>query len=184
MSSNRFEVVEAKPWHCGAMVRLLRREHQRAVAMVGLNSHRELRGAFDDSIFRRSWFINGKLAAIGGVTGPALSSYGVIWLAFSEAATRYPLAIVKEMRRQIAEIMRTKRLLICSILEGDEAAERLAIFLGFVPQAEGGYILPASSRFGRLEVARHLKDAERLRLPTGGYTRLMSYKESVYGAQN
>jgi hypothetical protein len=178
MSNNRFEVVEAKPWHCGAMVRLLRREHQAAVAMVGLNSHRELRMAFDESIFRRSWFIDNHLAAIGGVIGPALSSYGVIWLAFSEAATRYPLAIVKEMRRQIAEIMRTKRLLFCSLLEGDEAAERTAVFLGFVPHEEGGYVLPACSRFGRLEILRHLRENDNIRVPAGsGSARVMAYRE-------
>jgi hypothetical protein len=74
----KFEIVEAKAWHCGAMSRALRLEHQKAVAMIGLNSHRELRGMFDESIFRKAWLIDGRLAAVGGVTGPALSSYGIV----------------------------------------------------------------------------------------------------------
>ncbi len=174
----RFEIVEAKPWHCGAMVRLLRREHQKAVAMVGLNSHRELRAAFDDSIFRKAWLLDGKLAALGGVTGPAISSYGLIWLALTNEATKYPMAVIKEARRQIAEIMRTKRLLISSILEGDKASERFAIFLGFVPAADGDSMLPASSRFGRTEVARQLNEMENVRVPFGtGYVKVMSYRQ-------
>ena len=173
-----FEIVEAKAWHCGAMSRLLRLEHQKAVAMIGLNSHRELRAAFDDSIFRRAWYVDDHLAALGGVTGPAVSSYGFVWLAFSNSATKYPMAIIKESRRQIAEIMRIKRLLICTIVEGDEASERLAIFLGFVPARSADHVFPASSRFGRKEVARQLKEREEARVPLGtGYVKMMEYRQ-------
>jgi hypothetical protein len=140
------------------MVRILRQEHQKAVAMIGFNSHRELRAHFDSSIFRRAWMIDGKLAALGGVTGPEIAAEGFVWLAFSEAATRYPVAIIKEARRQIEFLAQTKRVLVCSLVEGDEAAERLAIFLGFVPVVEGEYIESASSRFGRLEVRRMLRE--------------------------
>src|ERR1035437_6577661 len=133
----RFEIVEAKAWHCGAMSRILRLEHQKAVAMIGLNSHREIRAAFGDSIFRKAWLIDGKLAALGGVTGPAISPFGMVWLTFSNAAMKYPMAIIKETRRQISEIMLVKRLLGCTIAECDETSERFAIFLGFVPQKQG-----------------------------------------------
>ncbi len=174
----RFELIEAKPWHCGAMVRLLRREHQQAVAMIGLRSHSVLRSTFDDSVWRKAWTIDGKLAAIGGVTGPALSSYGLVWLAFSRAATKYPLAITKMVRSQLDEIMRTKRLLITSVLEGDEASARFAIFMGFVPAAGGDSMEPASSRFGRIEVSRKLKEMDNARVPFGtGYVNVMSYRQ-------
>jgi hypothetical protein len=172
-----FEIVEAKAWHCGAMSRALRLEHQKAVAMIGLNSHRELRGMFDESIFRKAWLIDGRLAAVGGVTGPQVSSYGIVWLAFSSAATKYPMAMVKEARRQIEFIMQTKRLLISSILDGDDASERFAIFLGFVPAKEVDHTLPAETRYGRIEIARKLKEIEEVRVPLGtGYVKLMAYR--------
>jgi hypothetical protein len=174
----KFEIVEAKAWHCGAMSRALRMEHQKAVAMIGFNSHREIRAAFDDSSFRKAWLIDGKLAAIGGVTGPALASSGFVWLAFTNAATKYPMAIIKEARRQIAEIMVVKRHLACTILEGDEASARLAIFLGFVPATSDGYVLPAHSRYGRKEVARQLKEIDEIRKPLGmGYVTIMAYRQ-------
>jgi hypothetical protein len=149
------------------MVRILRREHQKAVAMIGFNSHRELREHFDQSIFRRAWLIDGKLAALGGVTGSEIAAHGLVWLAFSETATRYPIAIIKEARRQIDILAETKRLLICTLVEGDEAAERLAIFLGFVPVVEGEYIESASSRFGRMEVRRMLREKPPMRYGDG-----------------
>ena len=174
----KFELVEAKAWHCGAMSRILRLEHQKAVAMIGLNSHRELRAAFDDSIFRKAWLIDGKLAAIGGVTGPAISSYGLVWLTFSNQATKYPLAIIKMVRGQLDEIMRIKRLLVSSVLEGDEASERFAIFFGFVPATEKDFVSPAYSRFGRIEVARKLREIDEARKPLGmGYVRVMAYRQ-------
>jgi hypothetical protein len=146
--------------------------------MIGLNSHRELRAMFDDSTFRKAWLIDGHLAAVGGVTGPALSSYGIVWLAFTNAATKYPMAMIKEARRQIQLIMQIKRVLVSSILEGDDASERFAIFLGFVPATDLDRILPAESRFGRVEVARQLKEIQEVRVPLGtGYVKLMAYRQ-------
>ena len=174
----RFRVVEAKPWHCGQMARMLRVEHARAVALIGLDSHRELRAMFDDSTFRRAWYVDDQLAAVGGVTGPALSSYGIVWLAFTNAATKYPKAMIKEARRQIQLIMQTKHLLISSILDGDDASERFAIFLGFVPASDVDHILPAETRYGRVEVARQLKEIDEVRVPLGtGYVKLMAYRQ-------
>jgi hypothetical protein len=161
------------------MSRMLRTEHQQAVAMIGLNSHKELRKAFDESIYRKAWLIDGKLAAIGGITGPVLAAFGAVWLAFSSEATKYPLAMVKLMRNQLDEIMLVKRLLVTPMLEGDTAAERFAIFLGFVPATEDGkYFYPSAvSRYGRKEVARQLKEIQD-RVPLGtGYAKVMQYRQ-------
>jgi hypothetical protein len=85
--------------------------------------------------------------------------------------------MTKEARRQIDLIMQTKHHLISSIIEGDQASERFAIFLGFVPASAVDNILPAESRFGRTEVARQLKEIEEVRVPLGtGYVKLMAYR--------
>ena len=172
-----FDIVEAKAWHCGAMSRLLRQEHAKAIAMIGLNSHRELRAAFDESIFRRAWLIDGHIAALGGVTGSAASALGIVWLAVAAKAGKYPLEMIKEARRQIADIMTVKRMLICTILDGDEASERFAIFLGFVPKKDDEWIMPAETRYGRKEVARQLKEIDEARVALGsGYVRVMQFR--------
>lgn len=147
-----FTVTEAKIWHCGAMARLLRVEHQRVVAKIGFDSHKELRARFESSTFRRAWMIDGRLAALGGVTGTRLSPEGYVWLAFSDAATRHKVEMVKEARRQLAEIGETRHRLVTTILAGDDAAKRFAVFLGFVP--DDGMHDRAASRFGRREVLR------------------------------
>jgi hypothetical protein len=168
-----FDLIEAKTWHCGMMIRMLRREQKEAMAAIGVDSHRELRAAFDDSAYRRAWLIDGKLVGIGGIAGPMLSPFGLVWLALSNKATKYPLALVRLLRRQLDELMETKRILLTTILGGDEASERFAVFMGFVPLDGPNYILGVSSRFGRKEVARQMKE-------TGGegYIRIMEYRGS------
>jgi hypothetical protein len=127
----RFEIVEARTNHCGQMVRRLRGEHQAAIARLGVNTHRELRRAFDDSSYRRALLIDGTLAALGGVTGPAMAATGTLWLALAQEATRYPHHIARIARRQLELILAVKRELNTFILPADEASFRFAKFIGF-----------------------------------------------------
>lgn len=173
-----FTITSAKPYHCGQMVRLLRMEHQMAVARLGINSHRELRARFDASAFRKAWLIDGRLAALGGVTGGTLSGHGLIWLALSHEAMKYPIAIVKEARRQLDEIMAVKRVLVTAILDGDEGAKRFAIFLGFVP-CDNEHEQAASSRFGRRMLWQRFAETQ-ARVPVGsGSAVTMQYQREV-----
>lgn len=131
-----FDLIEAKPWHCGQMARALRVEHHRAVLGLGCHAHRELSGVFELSFFRRAFLVDGRLVALGGVIGSLLSTTGFVWLAVSEGAARHKVAIVREARRQLAQLAQVKRTLVTSLLPGDETAKRFAAYLGFV-EAEG-----------------------------------------------
>jgi hypothetical protein len=126
-----FEIIEARPYHCGQIVRRLRHDMHSAFFALGVDPHKELRTCFDDSYLRKAWLIDGKLEGLGGVFGGALSSSGYIWLALSQEATRYPVAMVKEARKQMAEIATTKHSLRATVLEQDKAAERFIGRLGF-----------------------------------------------------
>ncbi len=160
-----FEIVEGRAHHCGQMIRLLRADHARAVAMIGVDAHRALRDAFEQSFFRRAWLIDHKLAGLGGVTGTSLDGEAQVWLALSQAAMRYPVEIVREARRQLDQIMVLKRRLITSIVAGDQTAQRFAVFVGFVPLAVDG-VSRAESRYGR-RMLYQMMDAPELRVQTG-----------------
>ena len=126
-----FEIIHARPWHCGQMVHSLRAGHSHILTELDVNSHAELRARFFQSHFRRAWLIDGKLAALGGVTGTPLSPVGAIWLAVTDVATKYPVAMVKEARRQIGIILDSRHRVNTLILSGDEPARRFALSLGF-----------------------------------------------------
>ena len=126
-----FQTIEARPHHCGQIVRRLRLTAQCAFLKIGLDPHHELRDCFDASYLRRAWIVDGRVEGVGGVYGGALSSTGYIWLALSQQATRYPVALVKEARRQMSEIEATKYQLEATIFERDQPAERFALRMGF-----------------------------------------------------
>lgn len=127
----RFQIIEARVWHCGAIIRRLREDHQNAVALLGINSHREIREKFDASMFRRAWTIDGRLAGLGGVTGTTLSMTGFVWMALTNEAARHPYAVARESVRQIAEIMQVRHELCTTLIPEDKAALRFATRLGF-----------------------------------------------------
>ena len=126
-----FQIIEAKPQHCGQMARRLRARHRAAIDGTGIDPHRELRARFDASAFRRALLIEGELAALGGVTGTALSPTGYVWFALTEKARKHSRLVVRVVQDQLDEIMITKRELATVVLPTDEAALRLAVFLGF-----------------------------------------------------
>lgn len=171
-----FRIIDAKPWHCGQMARLLRSEHAQAIAMIGIDSHKELREKFAQSSFRRAWLIDGDLAGLGGVTGDALSAAGFVWLALSNKAMKYPIAIVKEAREQLDEIMEVKRELVTTIIDGDESSKRFAAFLGLFPADAFAYSPSSSSRYGRKQILAAFDHTES-RISFGrGVSTIVSYR--------
>lgn len=131
-----FEIRDAKPFHVGQIVRSMRTEHRDSIIKLGINTHKQIHTIYNNSAFSRSWFIDGKLAGIGGIIGSVLSSKGFVWLALSQDSLRYPVALVKEAKNQLHEGMKTYLELQTTILCNDEAAQRFADFLGFCQESE------------------------------------------------
>lgn len=124
--------AEAKLHHCGALARTLRAEHREILEHMQVPTHKELREAFEASPIRRSWFLDGKLAAMAGVTGPLASSDGVLWMALTDEMAQHPVPVGRRARRLVDQVMRYKRRLTTSILKGDKAGMDFAHFLGFM----------------------------------------------------
>lgn len=165
-----FDIVPGKPWHCGQMVRLLRLEQMQVEALLGVDAHATLRQRFDQSpSFRRAWLIDGRLAALGGVTGSLASPDGFVWLAVARFALCYPKAMVRTARAQIAEIMKTRHELHTTLLDGDAASRRFAVFLGFVPLG-GTWRRAPISRSGRAMLLDDIEHNDKSRIPVGAGT--------------
>lgn len=152
--------------YCGQMIRHLRHEHQEAFAGVGLNPHRELRNTLSQSSYRRAAFLDGRLAALWGVTGTMLSPVGFVWLTLTNEAAGHPMLVLREARRQLDEIMATKSELITTVLRDDQAALRLCAFMGFHVGHDGAGS-PAHSKWGRRTLMEHVRTNPDLRKPAG-----------------
>lgn len=155
-------------------------EHRVATDRLGVNGHRELHTIFDQTPYARAIFADDRLIALGGIAGDLASPFGFVWIAVTDEAKRYPLAIVKEAKRVLDEGMRTKHELATTIIGGDETAKRFAVFLGF-HVAHGGPGQQAYSRFGRRDLVRYLDSEPEVRIPVGnGFAIAMGY----HGAMN
>jgi hypothetical protein len=142
-----FSLIDAKPWHAGQMSRILRREHAGIIMAMGRPIHSELRHALDDSYDAQAWFVNGHLAGLGGVSATLASSLGRVWLALSDDAMHYPIAIVKTLTNKIESLLEVHDELATTSLIGDAPSQRLLKFVGFkeLGQADG-FILHSLGR--------------------------------------
>lgn len=128
-----YTTTEARPHHCGALIHKLRSE-QRAIALgLGVSAHKHLRLAFDNSGITRAWVDeDGSILALMGVSGPLLMTEGTVWAALSQEATRYPIQIVKQAKKQLMSIMLIKHRLYADPFVADPISIRFAKRLGFV----------------------------------------------------
>ena len=152
-----FKIIDPPGHFCGKMIRILRSEHKDVLDRFGLNAHRELKSMFDSSAFRRAWVIDGELAALGGVSGSPLETASYVWVAFSQLARKYPVQLIKEARKQLRIVMATRKELVTTVLPEDEAAMRLAVFMGF-HCAHTGRGQPALSKFSRRDLVSFIKE--------------------------
>lgn len=133
------EVVQSKRQHCGPMARRMRQSERDALVHAGVDPHRELVRVFERSSFRRSVFMNGELAAMGGVIGPAIAPHGYVWLALAEGfSTSRRVLVAREAVRWVRRLRKTRTALIAICLLEDAPSWRFLQFLGFESEQEFG----------------------------------------------
>ena len=143
-----FSLIEAKPYHCGRMARLLRSQHRELVAGLGFDVHRELKNAFDRATIKKAWLVDGRLIALGGMETTLMSSDATVWLALSEEAKKYPLSLMRMLKREIEIASGMKRALSTVLIRADAPSLRFAEFLGF--EIEAGPALGCTTGLLRL----------------------------------
>ncbi len=152
----KIDIVPAKLHHCGILARFLRVEHAALLMRTNVPIHRELRDTFERSYYRRSAFVDGHLAGMWGCEGSLISSQGMVWLAMSQYAVKFPMTALRLAKREIDHLAKTKTELLTTLLPDDEPAHRLALFLGFeaLDSFGGGR---ARCRRTRSTLMRHLR---------------------------
>lgn len=128
-----FERIEPKAYYIGRMARIVRKEQSLGMLDVGENPHRNLHGCFDQSIIRWAYARDGKLVGMGGIIGTLASSHGQLWIALSLGATEKPVAMIKEIRKCLAEALVQFSELYTIVILSDQASVRFAEYFGFKP---------------------------------------------------
>jgi hypothetical protein len=162
------EIVEAKIHHCGLMGRRMRKVHRNILESGGLSPYRELMLMFGQSSFCRSAFFDGRIVAMGGITGSILATHSVAWLVLAEEFRNRPVTIVQHARRFLKQQMQTRSALAATILLEDDAALRFAVYLGFhVFRDDDGDGAPATNHRSRARLAHYVKSKRDIHIRVG-----------------
>ena len=114
-----------------ALAASLRDGDREEVESLGVDVRVGIRQSFRNAILRRTYLVDGEVAAMSGLCGVMLGDIGEPYLMTAAAAERVPLAFVKHAKAAVAEMLQHKRR-----LEGHVAAKyikacRLLEVLGF-----------------------------------------------------
>ena len=121
--------VEAKRYHVGPMIRMIREEH--GALLAGLPNHYELVRTFESSMMRRTWFFDGRLAVMVGLRSSLADPEATLWMALAQHATAHPIHIARGALRYIDAALETKAKIVITVLREDKAGVEFAYFLGF-----------------------------------------------------
>lgn len=133
----KIEVVDVSPLHIGPMIAAMEPSEVASTP----HPRRVLRAAVADSAYRRTALLDGRVAAMWGVTGPLAAATGHVWLLMSRAARAVPVKVILALvRDELAAVMATKTELVSFAPAADARALRFMRFLGFAvaePDAAG-----------------------------------------------
>lgn len=130
----------------------LRDNDKAEIEALGVSAKTGLRMSFRNAILRKTYFVDGEIAAMSGLCGAMLDDKGEPYLVTSSVAERMPITFVKEARKSVQEMLAHR-----TYLEGYVAADYsqacgLLETLGFtldLPEQRG------SKRFRRYHASRY-----------------------------
>lgn len=126
-----FKTVIGKPWHCGAISRRLRQDQAQATIALGFREHQTTSVVFAMSLVRRAWFIDGRLAALGGFITSSLDDDAIVWAAISQMCSQYPIATFRTAVANLKEFLATRRSISTTVVRSDARSVEFAKRLGF-----------------------------------------------------
>lgn len=131
----------------------LRQEDREEVEALGVDVRLGLRRSFRHAILRKTYFIDGELAAMSGLCGAMLGDIGEPYFLTGPAVERIPVAVVRQARESVREMLSHKRLLEGYVAANYVRAGRMLEMIGFTlgaPQPLG----PKATPFRRYSMMR------------------------------
>jgi hypothetical protein len=113
----------------------LREADRDEVESLGMDVRVGIRNSFRHAVLRKTYLVDGEVAAMSGLCGSMLGDIGEPYLMTSAAAERVPLAFVKHAKASVAEMLGLKRRLEGHVAANYVRACRLLQVLGFTLHA-------------------------------------------------
>lgn len=127
----RYRIEPATIAHVRLMATVMREQDRAEITNMGLGVRETLLRLYRTSAVARAATVDGDLAAIWGLQGELLSDTGSPWLFTAPPIERARFAFAKETRREIAEMLQTRRRLTTGVLASYTQSTRFFEMLGF-----------------------------------------------------
>lgn len=114
-----------------ALAANLREGDRDEVEGLGLDVRVGIRNSFRHAILRKTYLVDGEIAAMSGLCGSMLGDIGEPYLMTGPAAERMPVAFLKHAKAAVAEMMQHKLRLEGHVAANYTKACRLLEVLGF-----------------------------------------------------
>ena len=140
------EIVDSKIHHCGKMARNARQKWKENSVLYDKNAHRIVYDDFNRSMICKTAILDGKVISMGGAVSDFISDICYVWFIGSDFNIKMKLSIMKELIRNIKNILITKKKVYSFFDLNDKEGMRMAEFLGFEPSLDishnhGSYII-------------------------------------------
>ena len=127
----KFEIVETRAPHIRELVRHMRSEDRAEIVCGGCRPLNKLWRLWCDSSVCRTALVDGRVAAVWGCEGTTLEIVGHPWLFTTPTVQRIPITFFRETRREVAEMLMTRRLLTTHVLASYDRSLAFFTRLGF-----------------------------------------------------
>jgi len=97
----------------------------------GMSPGRALRSAVKSALYAKSAWLDGKIVAMWGVSGPVISDTGSAWMLTGNGVEKIPLTFAHIAMQELEEMHRYKKVLIGHVVADYHEAVRFLSILGF-----------------------------------------------------
>ena len=131
LASARYLIRDTEVSDVYALAANLRLGDRLEIASFGKEPRSALRLSYRNAILRRTAIVDGEIAAMWGLGGSMLDDTGYPWLITAPAIERIPISFLREGRREVARMLRLRRVLIGEVAAAYTQACRFLEVLGF-----------------------------------------------------
>lgn len=124
-------IVDTCPYHLREMATAMQSDSADTAYKMGLTPLKALWCSYRQSIICKSALIDGKLAAIWGVSGNMFSEIGKPWLVLTPETQEYPMRVWFRYRKEISKMLEMFPILEEFVPESNEKSIRMLEIMGF-----------------------------------------------------
>lgn len=131
MTQPDIQILDTAPEHLRLMASTMSADTAETALKLGMSVNQALWKSFKMSIYCKTAFINGKIAAIWGVGGSPFSDIAFPWLVMSDEAGEKPFKVAFIYRQELKKMQELFPTLVDYVNEKNEKAIRMLELMGF-----------------------------------------------------